>query len=215
LARRSSLFSRSNSLTRCFSAVVTPSRTPLSTSWRFTQVNSVWGTQPIFDAMDSTAAHSDGYSPRCSCTRRTVRSRTSRENLFDLFMAPFSQELEPPQNPGRFTLLYEEYASGLDSNPMSDREFRRRYDRYKRSLGLVMRQARRPGEELFVDYSGKRPSITDSETGARTPVELWVGVVGSSRKTFAYCTVSQQLPEWIDAHVRAFEFFSVLPQHLV
>jgi hypothetical protein len=23
--------------------------------------------------------------------------------LFDLFMAPFSQELEPPQNPGRFT----------------------------------------------------------------------------------------------------------------
>jgi hypothetical protein len=30
----------------------------------------VAGTQPIFGAMDSTAAHSDGYSPRCSCTRR-------------------------------------------------------------------------------------------------------------------------------------------------
>ena len=25
------------------------------------------------------------------------------DNLFDLFMAPSSQELEPPQNPGRFT----------------------------------------------------------------------------------------------------------------
>jgi hypothetical protein len=25
--------------------------------------------------------------------------------LFDFFMAPSSQELEPPQNPGRFTLV--------------------------------------------------------------------------------------------------------------
>ncbi|MEK8048534.1 hypothetical protein AACH00_19445, partial [Ideonella sp. LYT19W] len=39
---------------------------------------------------------------RCSCTKRTARSRTSGENLFDLFMAPSSQELEPPENPGRF-----------------------------------------------------------------------------------------------------------------
>jgi len=48
-------------------------------------------------------AHSDGYSPRCSCTIRTARSRTSGEKRFDLLMAPFSQRLEPPQNPGRFT----------------------------------------------------------------------------------------------------------------
>jgi hypothetical protein len=33
---------------------------------------------------------------------RTARSRTSGENLFDLFMAPSSQRLEPPQIPGRF-----------------------------------------------------------------------------------------------------------------
>ena len=58
---------------------------------------------PIFGAMDSMVAHSDGYSPRASCTIRTARSRTSGENLLFLFMAPFSQELEPPQNPGRFT----------------------------------------------------------------------------------------------------------------
>jgi hypothetical protein len=44
-----------------------------------------------------------GDSPRCSSTIRTARSRTSGENFVDLFMAPFSQELEPPPNPGRFT----------------------------------------------------------------------------------------------------------------
>ena len=46
--------------------------------------------------------HNDGYSLRCSCTIRTARALTSGENLLDLFMALFSQELEPPQNPGRF-----------------------------------------------------------------------------------------------------------------
>jgi len=36
---------------------------------------------------------------------QTARSFTSGEYLFDLFMALFSQELEPPQNPGRFSPL--------------------------------------------------------------------------------------------------------------
>lgn len=57
--------------------------------------------QPILGAIDSTAAQRDGYSPRCSCTILTARSRTSGENLFDLFMAQSSQSVEPPQKPGR------------------------------------------------------------------------------------------------------------------
>src|SRR6056297_6243 len=91
---------------RCASAVVVPGRVPASTSARLTQSSYVCGTQPILGAIDSTAAHSDGYSPRCSWTMRTARSRTSGENLLDLFMAPFSQELEPPQNPGRFICAF-------------------------------------------------------------------------------------------------------------
>ncbi|TAU73865.1 hypothetical protein ELI07_30100 (plasmid) [Rhizobium leguminosarum] len=37
---------------------------------------------------------------------RTARARTSGENLFVvlLVMAPLSQKLEPPANPGRFSL---------------------------------------------------------------------------------------------------------------
>jgi hypothetical protein len=37
---------------------------------------------------------------------RTARSITSGENLTDFFfMAPFSQMMEPPQNPGRFSCV--------------------------------------------------------------------------------------------------------------
>lgn len=52
-------------------------------------------------SMDSMAAHSEGYSPRCSRTMRTARSRTSGENWFDfLLMAQASQRKEPPQTRG-------------------------------------------------------------------------------------------------------------------
>ena len=84
--------------------VVTPARVPVSISSRLTHSLRVCGTQPILGAMDSMAAHSEGYSPRCSRTMRTARSRTSGENLFELLMAQSSQRKEPPQNPGRFKL---------------------------------------------------------------------------------------------------------------
>src|SRR3990167_3024010 len=103
LARRSSLTSRSRALMRSRSSLVTPSRSPVSTSCLRTHSCRVWGTQPILAAMDSMAAHREGYSPRCSCTIRTARSRTSGEKRFDfLLMTPSSQRLEPPQFPGRF-----------------------------------------------------------------------------------------------------------------
>ncbi|MEC5211755.1 hypothetical protein RCH06_000285 [Polaromonas sp. CG_9.5] len=107
LARRSSLTSRSSAFIRSCSDVVVPTLAPVSTLSRLTHSFSVWGTQPILGAMDSMAAHSDGYSPRCSCTMRTARSRTSGKNLFDFFMAQSSQRFEPPQNPGRFRMRME------------------------------------------------------------------------------------------------------------
>ncbi len=77
LVRRNSLTSRSRVLIRSRSAVLTPSRSPRSTSSHLTQSRSVCGVQPIIGAIDSTAAHIDGCSLRCSRTKRTARARTS------------------------------------------------------------------------------------------------------------------------------------------
>jgi transposase len=43
-----------------------------------------------------------------------------------------------------------------------------------------MRQHHRPGEKVFVDFSGKRPHLVDRRTGELVPVELFVGVLGAS-----------------------------------
>src|SRR5947209_1389238 len=58
---------------------------------------------PNFSAIDLIAAHSDGYSLRCSNTMRTARSRISAGYLPGLLIAPSSQGMESPRFPGRFT----------------------------------------------------------------------------------------------------------------
>jgi hypothetical protein len=80
----------------------------LRNQWKFFSLNSFsmrhyQAVQPIFDDIDSSAAHCDSYSFCCSCTNRTARSRTSGEYLTCFFITLSSQEIESPVNPGRFT----------------------------------------------------------------------------------------------------------------
>jgi hypothetical protein len=61
-------------------------------SWR-NHSRSVSAGQPILPAIDSIAAHCDGYWSSTSKTMRTVPSMTSGENFGDfLTLAPFSIE---------------------------------------------------------------------------------------------------------------------------
>lgn len=70
---------------------------------RFRRSGTRCAGAPRLYAMDSMAAHSEGYSPRCSRTIRTARSRTLGENWFDFLLVALSfQGKEPHQNPGRF-----------------------------------------------------------------------------------------------------------------
>ena len=81
--------------------------------------------------------------------------------------------------------------------------------------GLTMRQEHKAGEKLFVDYSGKRPHYIDRETGERVDVELSTAVLGASNYVYTEATRSQQLPDWIASHVRAFAFLGVVPRAVV
>jgi hypothetical protein len=81
-ALRSSLLSRSSSLIRCASALVMPGRSPSSTSALRTHLRSVSEPTPNFSAIEVIAAHSVGYSRRCSNTSRPARSHTSAGYLW-------------------------------------------------------------------------------------------------------------------------------------
>jgi transposase len=78
-----------------------------------------------------------------------------------------------------------------------------------------MRQVHRPGEKLFVDYSGKKPTILDAATGELLEVELFVAVLGASNYTYAEATRTQQVHDWVGSHARAFAFFGGVPAVVV
>ena len=111
-------------------------------------------------------------------------------------------------------LLHLEY---LEKHPEGYRmtAFGDRYRRWLKRCRLSMRQVHRAGEKTFVDYSGKRPSVIDPATGDAVPVELFVAVLGASNYTYAEASATQQVPDWLASHVRAFEFFEGVTTVLV
>ncbi len=88
------------------------------------------------------------------------------------------------------------------------------YRHFKDKLDYCMRQDHRGGEKLFVDYA-EGLNLVDPKTGERISTQLFVAVWGASNYTFAEASLTQQLPDWIGSHVRAFAYFGCLPKAVV
>jgi len=78
-------------------------------------------------------------------------------------------------------------------------------------LDVCLRQTHRVGEKLFLDYAGQTIPVTDPLTGKTIDAYLFIVTLGVSNYTFAWASFSQDLPSWIDANVRAFNFFGAVP----
>src|SRR6202040_3785382 len=71
-------------------------------------------------------------------------------------------------------------------------------------------------QRLFVDYAGDGvPVVIDRLTGEIRKAQIFVAVLGASSFTFARAGWTQALPDWIDAHVHAFEAIGGVPHLLV
>jgi transposase len=102
-------------------------------------------------------------------------------------------------------LLWTEYkAEHPDGYQYS--QFAELYRRFEKRLSVVLRQHHRPGEKAFVDFCDGI-ALTNPVTGERIPTQLFVGALGASSYTFAVATLSQELPAWLDCHVRMYEFY--------
>lgn len=108
-----------------------------------------------------------------------------------LLWAEYSQEQPDGYGYSRFCQLYREWA---------------------RALSPTMRQIHRPGKKMFVDFSGGTIPIVDRETGEVRHAALFVAVLGYSSFTYAEPVLSQDLPTWIGANVRALEFIGGVPE---
>ena len=89
------------------------------------------------------------------------------------------------------------------------------YRQWVEKLDVCLRQEHRAGEKLFVDYAGQTLPIQDPQTGGTREAYLFVATLGASSYTFAEAALTQDLPSWIQSHVRAFEFFNGVAEILV
>lgn len=110
-------------------------------------------------------------------------------------------------------LLWMEYKQAVPDGFQYSR-FCALYADWAGRVDLVMRHQHRAGDKLFVDYAGATIPIYPPEAPSWA-AQLFVAVLGASNYTYAEATASQQLSCWIGAHVRAFEFFGVVPALLV
>jgi transposase len=78
---------------------------------------------------------------------------------------------------------------------------------WSRNQQVTMRQDHKAGEKMFVDWAGDTVPIHDRKTGEVTPASIFVAALGASSYTYAHAANGQGLANWIDCHVRAFEFY--------
>ncbi len=111
-------------------------------------------------------------------------------------------------------LLWQEYKSA-DPEGFQYSWFCEQYRGWAKRCDLSMRQEHRAGEKLFVDYAGQSADVIDPDTGEVHPAQIFVAVLGASNYTYAEATWTQQLPDWIGAHIRAFAFLGGVPEIVV
>lgn len=111
-------------------------------------------------------------------------------------------------------LLWQEYKS-IHRDGFQYSWFCQHYRAFAGRLDLVMRQSHRAGESMFVDYAGQTVPVINRETGELRHAQIFVAVLGASNYTFARASWTQSLPDWIDAHCRAFTFFGGVTETVV
>ena len=108
-------------------------------------------------------------------------------------------------------LLWQEYvAAHPEGRTWRYTQFCEHYKAFAGTLKRSMRQHRRAGEKLFIDFAGPTVALTD---GSRA--QIFVAAMAASSFVFACATLAQRLEDWIACMVRALHFYGGVPQLIV
>jgi transposase len=111
-------------------------------------------------------------------------------------------------------LLWEEYR-GVHPEGFGYSWFCEHYRDFKGRLRPTMRQSHAAGEKIFVDFAGDTIDIVDPVTGEVRAMKLFVAAMGASNYIFAQARPSEQIADWIGAHVDLFAFLGGAPKFVV
>ena len=108
-------------------------------------------------------------------------------------------------------LLWQEYAAEHPhQRTWRYTQFCEHYKAFAGRLKRSMRQHRRAGEKLFIDYAGSTVPLADGKRA-----QVFVSAMAASSYTFACATGAQKLEDWIGSMVRALAFYGGVSQLIV
>ena len=151
----------------------------------------------------------------------------SEQELYDKLFLPAAQKSTPRPLPEwekvhselrkkgmTLRLLWREYRD-IHTDGLGYTQFCERYRAYVKTITPVMRQVHKAGEKTFVDYAGMTVPWIDPTTGEIHEAQIFVGALGASQFMFIEATITQQLPDWIQSHVRMWEYFGGISEIVV
>ena len=111
-------------------------------------------------------------------------------------------------------LLWEEYKENCPEGIMYT-QFCERYRNFKKACRLTMHIEHKAGQEMQVDWAGQTLKYIESQTGEIKTAYIFVAVLPASAYPFVYAYGDKKLANYIDAHIRAFEYFGGVPKVLI
>ena len=111
-------------------------------------------------------------------------------------------------------LLWKEYDDGTHGGFGYSR-FVELFRAWEGAHGFTMIQHHRPGEKIYVDFSGMTMTLTDPATGEQTQAQVFCAATGYSQLLYARVCRTQGLRDWLDCHCLMFEFFGGVSEVVV
>lgn len=128
----------------------------------------------------------------------------------------YFQKVNRARNHPGFTFLYHynEYKQQV-REPYGYTQFMEHYRRkYAKEKGS-MKLEHQAGNEVFIDFAGKKLHIIDRQTGELLPVEVFVTILPSSQYTYVEACMSQKREDMIACMGNALSYYGGVPKAIV
>jgi len=110
--------------------------------------------------------------------------------------------------------LWEEYREDHPKG-YSSTQFLHYYNQWRNTKKPSLRMHHKPGDKMYIDYTGHKMRIVDKLTGEKIQVEVFVAVLGASQYTYIEASVSQKKEDFILSVENALHYFGGVPLAIV
>lgn len=111
-------------------------------------------------------------------------------------------------------LLWQEYIEKYPSGYCYS-HFCDLYKQWSKQVNPSMHIEHKAGDKMFVDYTGKKLTLTDKATGEIEEVEVFISVLGASGMTYVEATRTQGKEDFLGSLSKALHYYGGVPNAIV